>query len=306
MPRNFTHKDPDHPPHRLATVLRWAIFDRLRGRRRVRPPGPGAPRVPYRAGVHQQAGTHVTWIGHASFLLTLDGAHVLIDPVLSRRLGTYRRHVPPGLAAGDLPAIDLLLITHAHYDHLDVPTVELLPRETPVILPLGLGAFFRRRGFRRVRELDWWEGVEAGSLTVTLAPARHWSRRTPWDLNRSLWGGFLIEGVGGTRVYHAGDSAAFAGFAEIGRRFPGLDLAMLPIGAYEPAWFMEHSHMNPEQAGEAFLALGALRFLPMHWGTFQLTDEPLAEPLERLEAWWEAHAPAGSLEALAVGESLSF
>ncbi len=287
--------------------MKWGILDRLSGERRVAPPGPGAPRVaPDLELVHfLEVRSQLTWIGHASFLCCLDSTRILIDPNFSSRVGAvYPRHVPPGLAPGDLPPIDLLLITHSHPDHLDAPSIRALSRRIQVAVPLGLGSWFSRRGFMSVRELDWWDTVTVETLKVTLTPARHWSRRGIWDLNRTLWGGYVIE-ASGTAVYHAGDSAWFDGFAEIGRRFPNLSVAMLPIGAYSPAWFMEHNHLNPEQAGRAFLALGARHFVPMHWGTFQLTDEPLAEPAERIRSWWDEQAPDGKeLHLMAVGETL--
>ncbi len=305
--KTYTDLDPGHRPHGLKAAVRWGIVDRLSGARRITPPGPGAPRVtPNLELIRQPAeATRLTWVGHASFLGSLAGTRFLIDPNFSRRIGGFiPRHVPPGLEMQDLPGIDLVLITHSHPDHLDAPSISRLDRATRMIVPAGLGRFFARRGFARVTELSWWESVEVGGLKVTFTPARHWSRRTPWDGNRSLWGGYVLE-AGGTAVYHAGDSAYFDGFAEIGRRFPSIDAAMMPIGAYEPAWFMEHNHMNPEQAGRAFLDLGARRLVPMHWGTFQLTDEPLAEPAERIRAWWRQTSPAGKeMHLLSVGETL--
>lgn len=285
------------------------VLDPLRGRRRKAPAGPPAPGGnpdPALAGSREPP-DRLTWIGHSSFLAVVAGTTVLIDPIFSRDAGwLYPRHAPPGLRPDQLPEIDLLLVSHSHYDHLDAPSVEALPRSLAVVVPLGLGRWFERRGFTQVRELGWWETAALGKLRVTLVPARHWSRRTPWDTNHSLWGGFVIEG-GGTAIYHAGDSGWFDGFAEIGRRFPGLAAAMLPIGAYEPAWFMEPNHLNPEQAGRAFLELGARRMVPMHWGTFQLTDEPLAEPAERLRAWWRKEQPGDGRELalLKLGETRS-
>ena len=298
---DFTHVDPEHPPHELRTVLRWALIDRLTGRRTVGPPGPPAPRVEVpRERLVEPAGTQVIWLGHASFLLQLGTRNVLIDPILGHRLGTYKRHQGPALEISELPPIDVLLISHGHRDHLDAWTIRQLERTVEVIVPAGLGTFFTRRGFQRVCELEWWQSRESADLELTLVPARHWSRRGLGDLNASLWGGWVID-TGERRLYHAGDSAYWHGFADIGKRFPAIDLAMLPIGAYAPAWFMEHSHMNPEQAGQAFLDLGARRFLPMHWGTYMLTDEPLAEPIERLRTWWQQEEPDGQLDDVPVG-----
>lgn len=219
----------------------------------------------------------------------------------------YPRHVAPGLDLADLPPLDALLVSHSHYDHLDERSVRAVPRSVPVFVPSGLGRWFDRRGFERVHELGWWEHAESGALRVTLVPARHWSRRRVWDTNRTLWGGFVVD-AGPVRFYHAGDSGWFSGFAEIGRRFPRILVALLPIGSYAPAWFMEPNHMTPEQAGRAFVEVGARVLVPMHWGTFQLTDERLLEPVERLRAWWGA-AGLGTRRVLqipAVGETLAW
>lgn len=195
-------------------------------------------------------------------------------------------------------------MTHNHYDHLDAPSVLALRRDLPVFTPEGLGAWFRKRGFTQVTDLPWWQRATLGPLTITCVPARHWSRRRTADVNRSHWCGFVIEG-GGKTVYHAGDSAAFSGFAMIAERFPHIDLALLPIGAYAPAWFMEQQHMNPEQALDAFATLGARAMVPMHWGTVQLTDEPLLEPIERLTRAWESRTGRrGELKPLPVGGSV--
>jgi L-ascorbate metabolism protein UlaG (beta-lactamase superfamily) len=234
---------------------------------------------------------------------------VLVDPVFSSRIGwVYRRHGRPGLTAGTLPPLTAILVTHNHYDHLDAASLKALPRSVPVIVPMGMGRLVRGWGFPRVTELEWWGSEQVGSLSVTLVPARHWSRRTIWDTNRSLWGGFVVEGGGGA-IYHAGDTAEFDAFGAIRERFPDLTAALLPIGAYAPGWFMEQNHMTPEQAGEAFLDLGAQFLVPMHWGAFQLTDEPLLEPVERLCSWWlklslGASARRRKLAALEVGETL--
>lgn len=308
MPR-FQNLDPAHRFHSMGAIWRWGVWDRLTGRRRRAPPGPPAPAVePDLEKIRaRDAAASLTWIGHASFYGTLEGTSFLIDPVFSRRIAVFvPRYGRPGFPLSELPPVDVLLVTHCHYDHLDAPSVRALPRSTAVVVPLGLGRWFRRRGFERVRELDRWQSVEVEGLTVSLTPARHWSRRALWDANRSLWGGFVLAGREWS-IYHAGDSAYFDTFSEIGRRFPGLDVAILPIGAYAPAWFMERQHMNPEQAGQAFLDLGARHFVPAHWGTFQLTDEPISEPIGRLHAWWDAHAPGDGRRFfdLAVGETVN-
>lgn len=308
MTRRFTNLDPAHRPHDAGAVFRWAVLDRLTGRRRVEPAGPPAPRVaPDLARVAAPDGPpRVTWIGHASFLVSLGDAHVAVDPVFSDRIGVVvPRHGAAGLRPRQVPRLRAILVTHNHYDHLDRPSLDALGPDVPTVVPRGLAARLRGWGRTDVRELDWWQTGTLGDVEATLVPARHWSRRFVGDTNRSHWGGYVVR-RGGTAIYHAGDTAAFDGFAEIGRRFPGLAAALLPIGAYAPAWFMEHHHMNPEQAGDAFLTLGARCLVPMHWGAFKLTDEPLCEPPGRLRAWWSRRRPDGGRRLVVprVGETV--
>ncbi|MGH3934926.1 MAG: MBL fold metallo-hydrolase [Pseudonocardiaceae bacterium] len=248
----------------------------------------------------------LAWLGHASFLLRLGGHTVAVDPVLSPRiLGAGQRFTPPGLER--LPPLDLLLISHNHYDHLDAPTVRTVARDTPVAVPGGLGRWFRCRGFTAVTELDWWESVRFGALEVTFVPARHWSRRAVFDHCATLWGGWVLTESGGLRVYHAGDSAYGPFLAEIGSRYPGIAAAMLPVGAYAPRWFMQNMHMDPEEAVRSAGDVGARVMVPMHWGTFWLSREPALEPIERTRAAWiAAGRNRADLWDLAVGESRLF
>ncbi|WP_246025532.1 MBL fold metallo-hydrolase [Saccharopolyspora antimicrobica] len=266
-----------------------------------------ADRIPVlRSGLAPVAAqdTALSWVGHSTYVLRMGGAAVLTDPVWSSRIpGVPRRLTPPGVAFSELPPIDAVVISHNHYDHLDAPTIQRLPRSTPVLVPVGLGRWFRRRGFTEVVELDWWQSAEVAGLTFDFAPARHWSRRGPRDTCRSLWGSWVITGPQ-HRVYHAGDSGYGPHFAEIGQRYPGIDVAMVPIGAYDPRWFMKPVHMDPEEAVQAVEDLGAAHAATMHWGTFVLTREPVVEPLVRVrKAWREAGHDPDRLWDLAVGES---
>jgi L-ascorbate metabolism protein UlaG (beta-lactamase superfamily) len=305
MSHRFSNLDPSRRPPGWRAILKWGVWDRFLGRRRRPPPGPPAPRVAPDPELINDPSPRprLTWIGHASFLLSVDGTNLLIDPMLGSRAGlVYRRFDVPGLTIDQFPRIDAILITHSHHDHLHARTLACLPA-VPAFVPAGVGRWLPDR---EVIELDWWQTSEVGSVRVTLVPACHWSRRRIADTNHTLWGGFVIAG-NGVSLYHAGDSAWFGGFADVGRRFSDLTVAALPIGGYAPVWFMKDNHMTPEQTGRAFLACGARVLVPMHWGAFRLSDESLVEPLERLRAWWAADGPRDHrrrLQIMAVGETM--
>jgi len=263
-------------------MFRWQVLDRLSGRRAKDPGGFTTPFRPNDGAQLHRPEPSLTWIGHATFVVRLGGQLVATDPVWCERIsGVVPRRAPVGVELEALPPLDVVTVTHNHRDHLDLPTIARLGARPLYVVPMGNGRLLREAGAARVVELDWWDSVEVGQLTVTLVPARHWSMRAPWDRNDALWGGFVLRGPEGA-VYHAGDTALFDGFAEIGARCGPIDWALLPIGAYEPRWFMEPQHMNPDDAMAAFAQLGARRFVAMHWGTFKLTDEPLGEPPARL------------------------
>ena len=220
----------------------------------------------------------ITWIGHASFLIQTREHAVLIDPNWARWLKVIKRLREPGLTPKDLPSIDLVLVTHAHFDHLDKKSLRAVAADQPVVVPEHVGSLVHGLGFNRVQELGRWESMQLGSLKITLTPAYHWGARMLHDQHRGF-GGFLIEYAGRT-VFHCGDSAWFDGFAEIGERCK-IDIALLPIGAYD-APSGRDVHMNPEEALRAFQVLGAGLMIPMHYGTFRLGFEPMDEPPDRL------------------------
>ena len=243
----------------------------------------------------------ITAIGHSTFLLQVGGLNILTDPVWSERCspvqwaGPRRRHAP-GVALDALPPIDLVLQSHDHYDHFDDATVRWLARNRAEALwcaPLGVGARLRSRGVRRVIECDWWESAEVAGSTVTCLPAAHFSGRTPLDRDTTLWSGWAIT-VGGRRIYFVGDTGMHPLFGEIGARLGPCDAVLMPIGAYEPRWFMRPVHLDPDDALEAFEALTARHpthptvMVAMHWGTFELTDEPADEPPRRARDGWRA------------------
>ncbi len=240
------------------------------------------------------------WIGHATWALRLGGKLILTDPIWANRIGgAVKRLVPPGVPLAELPPADIVLVTHDHRDHMDLPTLAKLPDTATYIVPLGNA---ERLGKPNVLELDWWQTAVLGDLSITLVPSRHWSMRMPWNRNDTLWGGYVVRGPEGT-AYHSGDTAWGDHFAEIGARH-AIDWAMLPIGGYAPRWFMEPQHVDPIEAARGFAALGARNMLAMHWGTYRLTDEAIGEPPARLRAYWAEQGLAPDrLWILDVGEA---
>jgi L-ascorbate metabolism protein UlaG (beta-lactamase superfamily) len=230
----------------------------------------------------------VTFIGHSSFLLQINGRKVLIDPVFSKRLIVLRRQRRPGLLVEELPPIDLVLLTHAHMDHLDMASLRRVIRATrrltgktpEVVVPRGVEDLVEKLGFAHVHGLKWWEEIELQDLKITMTPCRHWGARMFRDTHRG-YGGYVLQG-GGQSVYHSGDTAWFEGFREIGERLKP-KIALLPIGAYFPDSYRS-VHTSPEEAVRGFVELGADRMVPMHYGTFRLGREPMEEPLIRLAA----------------------
>jgi L-ascorbate metabolism protein UlaG (beta-lactamase superfamily) len=254
----------------------------------------------------------VTFIGHATLLIQAQGGSILTDPVYSRRASPLsfagpRRVREPGVAFDDLPSVSAVLVSHNHYDHCNLSTLRALDhRFAPVfVVPLGNARLLRSAGIRRVEELDWWEQVPVASLGVRLTPAQHFSARGPLDRDRALWGGFVVE-AGRQRVFFAGDTGYASHFHEIRERSGPLDLALLPIGAYEPRWFMKDVHMDPAEAVQAHVDLKARQSIAMHFGTFQLTAEGIDEPVAGLQnALRAADVPETRFRVLEVGESLS-
>ncbi len=271
----------------LLPILRW----RLGSTRSpwpsgiVDPPPEGDPRAEPPAD-----GASLTFLGHASFLIRLPGLTIVTDPVFSERCSPVswagpKRARPPGRRLDALPPIDLVLVSHNHYDHLDLPSLSaIVARDAPAfVTPLGNAGLLAGAGATRITELDWWQSHRVGWATVTATPARHFSARTPFDGNRALWSGFLVEQAP-MRVLFAGDSGDGPHWGEIQARLGAPDLALLPIGAYDPPGLMAAVHMNPEEAVTAFLELNAKTLIPMHYGTFRLSYEPLDEPPARLLA----------------------
>ena len=286
---SYKNLDGTVPDQGIGALFKWQISDRVAGKRRRDRTPFVTPRRDNDGAALRSMAPHLTWIGHATFVQRLAGKLIATDPIWSTRIHTIMRAAAPGVALASCPALDVVTVSHSHYDHLDVPTLRAIGKDALYIVPRDNADVLTGAGLPRVVELDWWESHEIGDLKITLVPAQHWSMRVPWDKNKRLWGGFVYESKvpGEGTTYHAGDTAfSERVFSEIGARFPSIDWAMLPIGAYEPTWFMSRQHMGPEDAGRAWELLRAKNLVAMHWGTFQLTDEPLAEPPERLRAWF--------------------
>jgi N-acyl-phosphatidylethanolamine-hydrolysing phospholipase D len=317
----FQNSDGDFQPKSLADVLRW----RWSASRLGLPPRPQTP-IPTQApdlafiranqGLAQQPA--MTWIGHATVLAQLGGLNLLTDPIFSERASPFsfagpRREQPPGVALRALPRVDAVLVSHNHYDHLDLPSCRALasqPGGPPLfVVPLGLQRWFETRGIMRVVELDWWQQTRLGDVDIALVPARHWSARGLTDRMKTLWGGFAVFAPD-CQLFFAGDTAYSRDFADIRARYAGrqrdggFDIALIPIGAYEPRWFMADQHVNVEEALKIHADLGAKASLGVHWGTFALTDEALDEPprqlmRQRAELGLDEHA----FFTLAIGET---
>ncbi|MGG4393920.1 MBL fold metallo-hydrolase [Paenibacillus thiaminolyticus] len=296
MKRYYTNMD------NVSTEKAWKQFRRWRAERKVRLKQKDysyvVPQVkPDLARLHDNdGGLSITWIGHSTFLLQMGGLNIVTDPVWAESMAMEKRLSPPGIPIDEMPPVDVILISHSHYDHLHMGSLrKLVSPRTLLVVPGGLKAKMVRKGFPQTVELEWWMELVIGSVRVTFVPAQHWTRRTLSDMNRSHWGGYVLEQMDfeavetGERppaketVYFAGDSGYFRGFREIGRRF-AIDVALMPIGAYEPEWFMSRQHVTPEEALQAFEDVGARLMIPMHYGAFKLADDTPKEALDRLEA----------------------
>jgi len=317
-------------PKGLASLLRWKYEAWWQG-------VPKAPRQPTptvaadlafvrsnaeAGGAMQPA---ATWLGHATVLVQAGGLNVLTDPIFSDRASPVsfagpKRQQPPGIALADLPHVDVVLVSHNHYDHLDEASVRALNAQSggpPLfVVPLGVKAWLASVGISNAVELDWWQSHAVsrpgGTAEIVMTPVQHWSGRSLTDRLETLWGGYAVF-TPGFHFFHAGDTGYSKDFADIRQRFAerqtserggGFDLALLPVGAYEPRWFMAQQHVDPTESVRIHRDLGAKRSLGMHWGTFELTDEALDEPPQRLaEARRTAGVDAAEFFLLAIGET---
>ncbi|MDP3082358.1 MAG: MBL fold metallo-hydrolase [Rubrivivax sp.] len=323
-PGGFQNNHRDFETKSLAELVRWrlAAYQANRPAPALAPTPRVAPDLEFlraNAAAGSAMQPALTWIGHASVLAQFGGLNLITDPMFSQRASPLSwigptRAQPPGVALAELPRIDIVMISHNHYDHLDVASVQALQAQNggpPLfVVPLGLGPWLMARGITRVVELDWWQAHSVGAVELVLTPVRHWSGRGLTDRMATLWGGFAVFAPD-FHLFFAGDTGYSPDFTDIRQRFAarqaeggGFDIALLPVGAYAPRWFMADQHIDPTQAVQVHRDLGAKRSLGVHWGTFELTDESLDAPVAALAA---ARAQAGLAEAdfflLAIGQT---
>jgi N-acyl-phosphatidylethanolamine-hydrolysing phospholipase D len=317
----FQNPWPDSAPHGFRDILKWSRERRSQKLAPTPPRGSFATATP--AIARPRAGDNdftATWIGHSTVLLQFGGINIITDPVFCQRAFPVqwagpRRVMDPAMSLDALPPLDVVLLSHNHYDHLDKGAVKHLARAHPNarwVVSLGLTRYIQPWGVRHIVELDWWQTADVNGLRVTATPARHFSARRLGDRNRSLWSGFAFE-MNGVRVWFAGDSAYHPEFGDIGARCGPFDFVMIPIGAYDPRWFMHIVHVDPEEAVQIYRDLIASHpnapsplMLGIHWGTFRLTDEPMDEPPRRtLARWREAGLPDDRLWVANFGETRS-
>ena len=300
---SFRNPWPDSEPRGWRDVLRWRRQRREQTLATDPPRGSFPTTRPEISFPRAHTGDYsATWVGHSTVLLQFGGLNIITDPVFSPRAFPVqwagpRRIMDPAIEIHALPPLDIVLLSHTHYDHLDKPAVRQLARAHPNatwVMPLGVGTYVRGWGVREIVELDWWQQWTVGALCVTATPARHFSARRLGDRNKTLWSGFAFE-LQGKRALFAGDTAYHDQFGQVGERCGPFDFVMIPIGAYDPRWFMHVVHVDPEEAVQIYQDLVAPHpgkpvplMLAIHWGTFRLTDEAMNEPPRRTTERWRA------------------
>lgn len=304
--RGFINPWNHHTNHgRLREVIKWKLFSRNEFRHLYRHEKVRPVNIDW-ASVSRHRGLSVTFITHATVMIKDKDASILIDPVLDGIFRTIKNFTPLAFDISDMPNPDYVLITHGHYDHLDASSIRRFGQRSRFITPTGYRKILSENGAETVHELDWFDSFSDGSREIYLLPCSHWTMRNPLiGPNTALWGSYLIRTSSGHVIYVSGDLAYFDRFEEIGREFD-IDLAIFNLGAYEPRWFMKHSHINPEETVRAFRELGAKRLMVVHWGTFRLGDEPVYLPRQQIREEMERAGLSGRLVDIEHGQTLFF
>ncbi|KNF10047.1 putative Zn-dependent hydrolase [Gottschalkia purinilytica] len=247
----------------------------------------------------------ITWFGHCTFLIQINGLNIITDPVWSKYMGVEKRLTENTIFPEDLPQIDVVLISHNHYDHLNFKTLKRLNGNPAYMLPKRLGDLFKKKSLYNIQEFEWWNNDRLNDVSITFVPAQHWSKRGIFDTNKSLWGGWVISDLKNDKsIYFSGDTGYFEEFSKIGNKFD-IEYALLPIGCYEPEWFMSYQHMSPEDSVRAFKDLNARYFVPMHYDSYRLADDTPRDAIDRLfTAWKDNKLPNDNLKVLKIEETL--
>ena len=282
--KGFRNPYPEYIDRTFGDFLRWILVER-------RTNGKGQEYRHYPVEKVENDGLFlrknndsftVTWVGHSTILIQLEGVTILTDPTWSDRASPFqfagpKRHAEPGIAFEDIPPVDVVIISHDHYDHLDKTTIRMLGNTPFYVVPLGLGTFLEKNDIDNYRELDWWDAIYYKDLEIVCTPSQHFSGRTPFNRDGTLWCSWVVNGKTGN-FYFCGDSGYFPGFREISEKYGPFDLVALPIGAYLPQWFMGPVHLSPVEALQVFKELRGRKCIPIHWGTFKLADDPIENP----------------------------
>ncbi|PIC83853.1 MBL fold metallo-hydrolase [Sporosarcina sp. P1] len=302
MRKRYTNLDDVDTSKSVREMIRWQK-ERNEKKKDLRIVIEQAPTKEIEKLVANRSEATITWIGHSTFLIQISGLNVITDPVWAKRMGFQNRLTEPGIALDELPEIDVVVISHGHYDHLDFGTIKHLKGKPIYFVPVGLRRKFQIRGIKKVIEAEWFDSFVFEGLKFSFVPAQHWTKRTLTDTNTSHWGGWIIESAEQS-IYFVGDTGYFRGFSKIAEQFT-INTVIMPIGAYEPEWFMKESHLTPEDAVKGFLEVAGQTFIPMHYGTYHLADDTGPEALERLNAEWNRlQLNEDQLKKLLIGETL--
>lgn len=292
--KKFSNPYIDDTKRTFFKFLLWR-FSKKRGKQKRKKETIPQQKADLEAIYHPGKSPQVTWIGHSTLLIQYKGYNILTDPVLSSRCSPFpflgpRRLTPPAIALKELPPIDLVVISHNHYDHLDRKTVSYLGNKPLWLVPLGLKRWFLKRKIHHLKELDWWGEQQFEKIQATCTPSQHWSKRTPFDDYKTLWSSWVLN-IEKFRFFFAGDTGYNAHqFKEIGKHLGPFDLAAIPIGAYEPRWFMQDYHVNPEEAVKIHQDIHASLSIGIHYGTFQLADDQIGDPVKHLKEAKKKHS----------------